>query len=63
MSGSHTRRSLLLNVWVQLGLVLAIVFLTALVSGIGVTILWAAILLTLYSGGEYLVVAARMMRK
>ena len=27
------------------------------------TILWAAILLTLYSGGEYLVVAARMMRK
>ena len=27
------------------------------------TILWATILLTLYSGGEYLVVAARMMRK
>lgn len=26
-------------------------------------ILWAAILLTFYSGGEYLVVAARMMRK
>ena len=28
-----------------------------------VTILWAAILLTLYSGGEYLVVAARLMRQ